>query len=201
MQNQAAEQTVLSEEEILEEQEKMRRMQDVPYTREKMQNYIRKYKSNGMVRAADLPLDTKEDALADVAAAAFAPANQMDVHVDDHYIKTDQVHLRDFTLTDSVVPVSTENAEVTPSTGASAAKETAGSVNSSGIAETAGTIEDTEGVENTGTKEARHSSEITEATDTADARHKKDALEPGEAQDAGSVKTKAEETDGRQSDV
>ena len=79
----------------------MLRMQDIPYTRDKMRNYVRKYKINGMVRAADLPLDTKEDALADVAAAAFAPANQMEVHVDDGYIKTEKVHLRDFTLTDS----------------------------------------------------------------------------------------------------
>ena len=100
IQNRTVEQTVLSAEEIREEQEKMLRMQDIPYTRDKMRNYVRKYKINGMVRAADLPLDTKEDALADVAAAAFAPANQMEVHVDDGYIKTEKVHLRDFTLTD-----------------------------------------------------------------------------------------------------
>lgn len=102
--NRAAEQTVLTKEEILEEQEKMRRMGDVPYTRDKMRRYTEKYKINGRVRAADLPLDTKEDALADVAAAAFAPANRMDVYVDDDYIRTDHVQLRDFTLTDSAVP-------------------------------------------------------------------------------------------------
>ena len=75
-------------------------MRDVPYTKDKMRLYVDKYKRNGMVRAVDLPLDSKEDALADVAAAAFAPANQMDVHIDENYIRTDQVQLRDFTLTD-----------------------------------------------------------------------------------------------------
>ena len=98
--NKAVEQTLLTEEEILEEQERMRRMRDVPYTKDKMRLYVDKYKRNGMVRAVDLPLDSKEDALADVAAAAFAPANQMDVHIDENYIRTDQVQLRDFTLTD-----------------------------------------------------------------------------------------------------
>jgi hypothetical protein len=100
IQNQAAEQTLLSREEILEEQEKIRRMNDVPYTKDKMRNYAEKYKINGMVRASDLPLATKEDALADIAAAAFAPANRMDVHVDDHYIRNGGIRLRDFTLTD-----------------------------------------------------------------------------------------------------
>ena len=98
--NKAVEQTLLTEEEILEEQERMRRMRDVPYTKDKMRLYADKYKRNGMVRAVDLPLDSKEDALADVAAAAFAPANQMDVHIDENYIRTDRVQLRDFTLTD-----------------------------------------------------------------------------------------------------
>lgn len=101
IENQVAEQTLLTEEEILEEQEKMRRMQDVPYTKDKMRLYADKYKIHGMVRAADLPLDSKEDALASVAVAAFAPANQMDVHVDNDYIRTEKVQLRDFTLTDS----------------------------------------------------------------------------------------------------
>lgn len=106
--NRTVEQTVLSAEEILEEQEKIRRMQDVPYTKDKMRNYVQRYESNGRIRASDLPLDTKEDALADVAAAAFAPANQMDVYVDDGYIKTDKVCLRDFTLTEGALSARTE---------------------------------------------------------------------------------------------
>lgn len=101
IQNPVAEQTVLTQAEILEEQEKMRRMKDVPYTKEKMKRYADKYKINGMVRAENMPLDSKEDALADVACAAFAAANHMDVHVDESYIQTDKVHIRDFTLTDS----------------------------------------------------------------------------------------------------
>lgn len=100
IQNRAVEQTLLSEEEIQEEQEKMRRMKDVPYTKDKMRHYAEKYKIQGRVRAVDLPLDSKEDAIADVAAAAFAPANNMDVYVDDYYIRTDKIQLRDFTLTD-----------------------------------------------------------------------------------------------------
>lgn len=102
IQNRTVEQTLLSEEEIQEEQEKMRRMKDVPYTKDKMRHYAEKYKIQGRVRAVDLPLDSKEDAIADVAAAAFAPANNMDVYVDDHYIRTDKIQLRDFTLTDRV---------------------------------------------------------------------------------------------------
>ncbi|MGI6056194.1 MAG: Wadjet anti-phage system protein JetA family protein [Bilifractor sp.] len=109
--NKAVEQTLLTEEEILEEQERMRRMKDVPYTKDKMRLYAEKYKRNGMVRAADLPLDSKEDALADVAAAAFAPANRMDVHIDDDYIRTDRVQLRDFTLTDRTADGEQKTAE------------------------------------------------------------------------------------------
>ena len=107
--NEVAEQTILSPEDILEEQEKMRRMQDVPYTKDKMRHYAEKYLRGGLVRAADLPLDTKEDALADLAAAAFAPANQMDVFVDDDYIRNNQVQLRDFTLKESNTAAEAEN--------------------------------------------------------------------------------------------
>lgn len=100
LQNAAGQQRVLSEEEIREEQEKMRRMQDVPFTREKMKAYGDKYKVNGMIRATGLPLATKDEVLSDVATASFATANGMDVKVDDDYIKSEQVTLRDFTLKD-----------------------------------------------------------------------------------------------------
>ena len=101
LKNEVAEQTILSREDIREVQEKMRRMQDVPYTKDKMRHYTEKYMRNGLVRAADFPLDTKEDALAAFAAATFAPANRMDVFVDDNYIRSGQVQLRDFTLKES----------------------------------------------------------------------------------------------------
>lgn len=100
LQNAAATQHVLSAEEIREEQDKMRRMQDVPYTKEKMKAYGEKYKVQGMIRADSLPVATREEVLSDVAAASFAAANDMDVHVDEDYIKTEQVSLRDFTLKD-----------------------------------------------------------------------------------------------------
>jgi hypothetical protein len=100
IQNRTVQQTVLSEEELMEEQEKWRRMQDVPYTKDKMKQYADAYKIHGMVRAVDLPLATKEDALADLAAASFAAANDMDVHVDEDYIRTGPIQMRDFTLTD-----------------------------------------------------------------------------------------------------
>lgn len=102
LKNQKATQTVLSADEIAEEQAKMRRMQDIPYTKDKMKAFADQYKVDGVVRATNLPMATKDDVISDVAAAAFAQANGMDVTVEDNYIETPQVSLRDFTMKDKV---------------------------------------------------------------------------------------------------
>lgn len=94
----------LTADEIEEEKARMRALRDVPFTREKMKAYAERYEREGIIRSADLPAATKDEVLADVAAASFAPANDMEISIDDDYIENENASIRDFTLKEKMKP-------------------------------------------------------------------------------------------------
>lgn len=89
---------ILTKDELSEARAELKSQSGSPHTRQKMKVYADYYKKDHVVRASDLPLATKEDVTNDLAAASFAGVNGMDVTVDEQYIQSGSIRMRDFSL-------------------------------------------------------------------------------------------------------
>ena len=88
----------MTKDELSEARAELKSQSGSPHTRQKMKVYADYYKKDHVVRASDLPLATKEDVTNDLAAASFAGVNGMDVTVDEQYIQSGSIRMRDFSL-------------------------------------------------------------------------------------------------------
>lgn len=104
-----ADAVTLSEDELEEARMELKSQSESPHTRQKMKIYTDFYKKDHVVRASDLPLATKEDITNDLAAASFAGTNDMRVTVDEHYLQSGTMRMRDFTLVDEEVSGKEQN--------------------------------------------------------------------------------------------
>lgn len=91
---------MLSQDDLEEARAELKNQAESLHTRQKMKAYMDYYRKNHVVRASDLPLFTKDDITNNLAAASFADANRMDVKVDDEYLRSGSLQMRDFSLTD-----------------------------------------------------------------------------------------------------
>ena len=89
----------LSREELERQREEQRREAFDPFSRERSRAWLdQTFRNRDALSAADMPLRTQDDLLMSLSAAAYARENGYDIQVEDGYLETDAVIIRNFTI-------------------------------------------------------------------------------------------------------
>ena len=90
----------LGEEELQRQLEEQRREAYDPFSRERSGAWLKEvFRNRTSLSAEELPLNSRDDLLMSLSAAAYARENGYDIQVGDGYLETDRLILRNFTIT------------------------------------------------------------------------------------------------------
>lgn len=89
----------MTEEEIAEALEKQKAAAYNPYSKEKMKNYLEKEMDGALtITSDDLPMDTADELLCNLSAAAFSRENGFDIELMEGYYESHSLRLRRFEI-------------------------------------------------------------------------------------------------------